>query len=545
MSVLLRTGDLKDYTALGQDGRAVYMIAPQIRDTIKIKRGKSFTDYLAIPQRNETGNTIDWYIPFQPSNPEGSYLIVPWTAATDDEKSKALLELDFFKNHLTELGKELNKLPNLQGDQLLFSRLLYSEKLSENEQLKTIRFPNQEYVYLVDGKPVITFWGFTEKHQHLTSDPFLCLRPPKPINTQPTITNVSTATVETISKRPFFRHWCFWVGLIPLLLLFLGLLGWWLGWFLKLPSLNMENSLVTQTANAVEKETCQFYWVDNQWRDDNGNLIKTVPSYCKPTVQQSVPYYQKDGKWYSVNGHLINDSALLSYLAQGQSASSAISSNPMNDNQAVPENSAISSNPNEVQNPEENKDATPPVDPTTSNLNPPKGTENTENSPSANEPLIPESNEQSSGKNSPSDTVDNSALSPTKLQNQNMEKNQPLALNSKQLASGKTDFLNGNWNAGAGIQDKASGKPLKLNYQFNNGKGTVQLKRADGVACQANVQASIQNGGLNINNTDVANCSDGSTYQLPAVICQPGTTGSADCRGKYGNQQFPMTIKSN
>ena len=65
LSTLLRTGDIKDYTALGQDGQAVYSVASQLRDTIRLKRGRVFSDYLAIPQRNDQGSKIDWYVPFE------------------------------------------------------------------------------------------------------------------------------------------------------------------------------------------------------------------------------------------------------------------------------------------------------------------------------------------------------------------------------------------------------------------------------------------------------------------------------------------------
>ena len=59
LSALLRSGDVKDYTALGQDGQAVYSIASQLRDTIRLKRGRIFSDYLAAPQRNDQGSRID------------------------------------------------------------------------------------------------------------------------------------------------------------------------------------------------------------------------------------------------------------------------------------------------------------------------------------------------------------------------------------------------------------------------------------------------------------------------------------------------------
>ena len=107
MSALLRSGDIKNYTALGQDGQAVYTVAAQLREAIRFKRGRMFAEYLAVPQRNDSGSTIDWYVPFESENPDGTYFIIPWSAATDEEKEKALAELDVFKANMLDLGKEL------------------------------------------------------------------------------------------------------------------------------------------------------------------------------------------------------------------------------------------------------------------------------------------------------------------------------------------------------------------------------------------------------------------------------------------------------
>lgn len=41
---------------------------------------------------------------------------------------------------------------------------------------KTLQFPDQQYVYLVDGKPVITFWGFVDPQARSRDDALACLR---------------------------------------------------------------------------------------------------------------------------------------------------------------------------------------------------------------------------------------------------------------------------------------------------------------------------------------------------------------------------------
>ena len=39
------------------------------------------------------------------------------------------------------------------------------------KNLKALRFPNPEHVYLVNDRPVITFWGFLEKHAAAHGNP--------------------------------------------------------------------------------------------------------------------------------------------------------------------------------------------------------------------------------------------------------------------------------------------------------------------------------------------------------------------------------------
>ena len=120
---------------------------------------------------------------------------------------------------------------------------------------------------------------------------------------------------------------------------------------------------------------------------------------------------------------------------------------------------------------------------------------------------------------------------------------QKLQIPENSLKEGKVDFLNGAWSAGGGIQDKTTGKPMRLSYNFDDkGKGQVTLQRGDGVKCVGDVNANVSGGGLTISNKNVANCSDGSTYQLPEISCKPNSA-SADCNGSYGDNQFPITIK--
>lgn len=506
MSVLLRSGDVKDYTALGQDGQAVYIVASQLRDAIRFKRGRRFADYLAIPQRNDMGSVIDWYIPFEVKNEDGEYHIIPWSAATSDEKQKALLELDLFKENMLDLGKELVSSENLRGDQLLFSRLLYTPQARDTEQLKALRFPSEEHVYLVNDRPVITFWGFSEKNTNQYADPFFVLRPP--ISVSPSIdwnNKLETAsrsnsseivipvdmTISVDNVRTSLRQQlCLWMkktlgiqGLIlsSLLLLFgVGLLLWFLWSKFFVPTVSFPSlgePLVSQSA--------QLPVVDSEER---------TMSAVNNNVELISP--RKD---------IVADPAVINASIPSD-LSDVSPANPIADDQ--------------TNNPAEVLAVSPAPE------------------------LVNVEQEDSSTMNTAPPTLDLTDVNQSN--NPTTNTGQALRFDSQSLRSGKVDFLNGNWSVSSGIQDKATGKPLKLNYQIVNGQGTVTLKRGDGVSCQGGINAKAQSSGITIANTGSSNCSDGSTYQLPNVVCRPDVNGVADCRGSYNNgKSFPISMKSN
>ncbi|WP_252317458.1 MULTISPECIES: hypothetical protein [Symbiopectobacterium] len=44
------------------------------------------------------------------------------------------------------------------------------------------------------------------------------------------------------------------------------------------------------------------------------------------------------------------------------------------------------------------------------------------------------------------------------------------------VPDGPTQFLNGQWRANGGIQDKLTGRTLQLQYNFDQGNGTVSVR---------------------------------------------------------------------
>ncbi|MCU6680595.1 SrfA family protein [Leclercia sp. H6W5] len=455
---------LDKYQSMGENGQAVHISALQLRETLRLRKQSAVADTLAIPQVNEQGDRIDWYAPAAGD-------VIPWSAATESERQAALSQLDNSHAVLRLLSTEYSQ--HSSPEQRLFGQLLE----------KALQFPDQNHVWLVGGKPIISFWGFVNARHPSRIDPLDCLRPPVPL--APAVAAAAAPVVaETLTERRVTRRGWWWT------------LPGWLRWLLPLLLLALLIMLL---------------------------LRSCVPGFSIPGFSATLPdlpdahlklrtvntgLYTPTGS--ADSGLLLNGSVNGANLPEASLPSATL---PANDetpvNGEAPAEPAL---PDEA--PAENA---PPVEPAAPE--------------SAAETPTPDA----AAGLTPPDVTPGSSPPGAKV---------PLTIPTDALAQGNTDFLNGRWRAGAGIQDQRTGKPLSLNYQINDGKGEVQMVRGDGVTCRGAVNAAIQSGNLAINNQGEAQCSDGSVYQMPDIQCAPGAQNIADCKGRYdANTLFPISMK--
>ncbi|MBQ4771312.1 hypothetical protein F9U44_07385 [Pectobacterium versatile] len=217
--LFLRSGSLDDFLALGENGQPVYASALQLRETLRLRKQQQIADCLAIPQPNEHGDRIDWYSPV-----DGK--VTSWIAASEEEREKALALLETYQAAVADISQRAQNAE--KAGQKLFGVLL----------AKAIQFPGANHVYLVDGKPVLTFWGFVNLDKKSRLDALDCLRPliketeplfvaptpaasaptlplvepvpepepePQPVSASETPAPVAAAAVP--ARAPFFRLW--------------------------------------------------------------------------------------------------------------------------------------------------------------------------------------------------------------------------------------------------------------------------------------------------------------------------------------------------
>lgn len=167
---LLRSGNLDDFQAVGGGGQAVFESALQIREALRLRKQQAIVDCLAIPQVNDGGDRVDWYSPV-----EGT--VSSWKAADEDDRYRALRYLENTLTSVESLSKKCLQSPKTA--QQLFGSLLS----------KAFQFPGENFVFLVDGKPVICFWGFVNLNENARDDVLDCLRESLVTEPEPVVIN--------------------------------------------------------------------------------------------------------------------------------------------------------------------------------------------------------------------------------------------------------------------------------------------------------------------------------------------------------------------
>lgn len=491
---LLRSGQNSVFKALGETGYPVFRMAFQLREAIhRFDSGRDLARHLAIPHNNETGDQVDWYSSF-PGD------VIPWANATEVERASACQQFEVLQKAIYSLSEQFIVAGdrNSGGDRRAFAQLL---KL-------VVNFPDQDFIYLVNGVLVITFWGFIHKEGELR-DPMHWLRPPAAVSQESTqdqtvgwVSTKGTSSLQASSSRQTFeafyafknqeRWWRSWRRLLWALLLLLGFL---------LALFTLRSCAPSISLPGLPNSS-----------------ISTIGNH--PIIENTLPdLHEQDIK------------PILDKMGHSVSASDNIGgSSQMQVTQSI--NSKME---------EKNLDSRSSVD---SSL---KSQQESENIAGVDSNLKESTSlkhaETTDKRVSSLNTTDEaSPLQQPSNQSTQSEQNKPLLIPPATF-DGPAKFLNGKWKVNGGIQDKQTGKPLQLEYTFKSGVGSVSLRQSNGVLCNGTANGHVDKGILNISNDGRANCSDGSSYMIPDIECRPLSTGSANCTGQNeGERQFPIRM---
>ncbi|MEG0261496.1 hypothetical protein HV164_17855 [Citrobacter freundii] len=477
---LLRSGHNSSFKALGETGYPVFKMAFQLREAIyRLDAGRDLARHLAIPQNDQGGDRTDWYSSF-PGD------VIPWSGASEAERESARQQFTAFQMAVQSLSEQLlnAEQSGTGGDRRVFAQLLKS----------VVNFPDYDFVYLVNGILVITFWGFVHSEGEQrnpmhwlspSSVPATSLAATTPLAQADTIVTPAIApVVETVGRtRRWSWRWLLWLLLALLLLaLLLGLLRG------CVPSLSLPG-LPTFSSDKT--------------------AVVTDPVAERPSVNTSGVVTQVS--------RATTDTVVGTRAVPGVTERAAVG-----EHQTL--ESTPSTRPSDIPTTEVGSDAKLPQ---------PVANDTAVGQPSAQvPPAVP-------------DAVDAQtlpAVEPVTTPPAIPAQGEPLTLPAT-LPNGPAQFLNGEWRVNGGIQDKLSGRPLQLQYNFAQGNGTVSVRQSNGVTCSGPASGNVQQGALSITNPEQMKCSDGSNFIVPTIECKSPAAGHADCLGSNnGEKTFPIRM---
>ncbi|WP_333849804.1 SrfA family protein [Leclercia sp.] len=474
---LLRTGHNSSFKALGETGYPVFKMAFQLREAIyRLDAGRDLARHLAIPQNDQGGDRTDWYSSF-PGD------VIPWSGASEAEREVARKQFSEFQMAVQSLSEQLlnTEQSGAGGDRRVFAQLLKS----------VTHFPDYDFVYLVNGILVITFWGFIHPEGEQRSPmhwlspasvPAAPLAAAAPLVSAQAATTSSVApVVETVVRRRWSWRWLLWLLLALLLLaLLLGLLRG------CVPSLSLPGLPVVSTDKTAVV----------------ADPVVTRPGVKVPEVTAQVNRTGSE----TVVGSTVVPGASEVTASDARQAREPISPAIPGEKPATQADGDVNPPPVAVSENGVDQPVTPPPVP---------GAMDTQTAPAV-QPVTAPPGVPAQGK--------------------------PLTL-PPTLSDGPAQFLNGEWRVNGGIQDKLTGRPLQLQYNFDEGNGTVSVRQSSGVTCRGPANGNVQHGALSISNPEQMTCSDGSNFIVPTIECKSPTAGHADCTGSNnGEKTFPIRM---
>lgn len=495
-SKILKSDYVYDYKAYGHDGKTIWKYAIPFKSAIERdpSLGKSIADLLANPASKENPDgKLDWFIPFPPENGI-DYNVISWDQMTIEQKKNVRSKIARCQDQVQLVASEWEA-NSFSKNTALFAHFL------KGDGETSICFPGFDCVYLVDGKPVITFWGFIKKDGEVNknAEGIVNAHPLTETKPEPTpdVKPEPKAPVPPVaSTSSGHKHCLCALGALLLLLPLLLLLAYLLWWFLRGAPSGCPIFTVYPKVWNFSLEPDHICSLDvNMPNLDTPDLPELPkPEQPKPELPElEAPLVPLDADVPAVNGGGNgNGGALASPNADTPSAPENQPTPPAPEAQSAPSNPEPQPTPPELKDEKNDNQEEEPL------IAPPEldnPSDNTNSTPQAETPTTPvDLDEQDNG------------------------------------------GLNGHYSARTGIVDKNNSKPVKVDYDFKNGEGTATLTRSDGSKCTGKSSGAIKDGKLMIDGSNAVTCADGTVYEMPHVNCEKDGNGKTFCGGQYGNR---------
>ena len=454
---LLVSEPLQRYRALGLAGDPVWRAAGQLRAAVAARLSRQHADLLAIPEVDPTGQRIDWYAPF-----DGT----PRRLADLDPvaREQVLGEVQRLHAEIAGLADRMEA-PDRSTAERNFARLLRH----------ALAAPGEDTLYVVDGRPVMTFWGFTADAN--LPGAFLAAPPAMPAPRaaaampRPEAVLASAPAVAT-AVGPVRSAWWQWLLLAVVLLLLLAFLAWLVRpWLPRLePWLEAEaceRALSLAVRQPTEIQKARFDTLQHENEALRLELARLTDEASRRGADCAAAVLVPGG---TIAG--------LAPIERG----------------ALPDGSGPGA-----------ADATGPKGPDDKKV------------------------DKADMKNGPDGNKDG-----TKDGTRDQAKNDPKPMVVPPEARQKQDlgFLKGDWRSRTGLATATGERDLRPNYTLDDkGKGKVTFVQKNGSTCEAPAEARWDGQKLVIDEKADPRCSDGKVYARNTVNCEVGADGVAKCSG--------------
>jgi len=457
---LLSSEPLQRYRALGLGGDPVWRAAGQLRAAIAQRLSREHADLLAIPEVDPSGRRIDWYAPFDGA----ARRLVDLGEA---ERTAILDKVQRLHADMAALADGMDA-PDRSGAERNFAKLLRH----------ALTAPGEETLYVVGGKPVMTFWGFSA--DAALPGVFLASPPRVPLGATPRpaamMASVPAAAFAGWGARSRSAWWQ-WLLLAALLLLLLAALAWVVRPYLphiepKLEADARDRALTMSVRKPLDLQNARL---DTLKRDNETLRIELA--------ELTDAMAQRGG---DCSAGVLGPGGTIVAVVPG--APIERSANP--DAKTGPGTALAEKADTPDKGPDKGKDA---ADKNPSDKGPDGQDKNAAKKDDPPKPMVV-----------PPDAKDKQALG----------------------------FLQGEWRSRNGLATQSGEKDLHPNYTLDDkGKGKVSFTQQDGSTCEAPAEARWDKGKLVIEEKSNPQCSDGRTYARNVVNCDVDKDGVAQCKG--------------
>src|ERR1700730_13096483 len=463
---LLVSEPLQRYRALGMAGDPVWRAAGQLRTAIAARLSRQHAPLLAIPEVAPPGKRIDWYAPFEGEARKLSEL-------SEAERAPLLDEVHRLHGEIAGLADSMEA-PQRSSAERNFARLLRH----------ALTAPGEDALYIVDAKPVMTFWGFSADAAlpgvFLASPP-AALRSAVGARMIPEAVLAARPAVVAAGTRSV---WWQWLLLGMLLMLMLALLAW----------------LVRPYLPHLEP------YLEAEARDRALSLAVRQPLGLQQT---RVSTLQQDNEDLRLELARLTDEL----SRRGGDCAAGI----------VGPGGTIVGAVNG-----------PPIERGAATDSPP--------APDVNRAAQDAAKDQGKdqGKGPDDKNVDKGELKGPDPQDKNNDKDKnavkdepkPLVVPPEAKQKQDLGFLKGDWRSRTGLATATGERDIRPSYTLDDkGKGKVTFVQKNGTTCEAPAEARWDGAKLVIEEKSNPKCADGRTYARNTVNCEVGADGVAKCNG--------------